>query len=425
MPSNPQPKNIRFSKLNNGLKIITENIKWVKSCSIGIFIEVGSVFEGKNEYGYSHFLEHMLFRGTKKHSAQDLYKIIERVGGSINAFTSREYTCYYGKIISDNFDILLNVLNEIVFMPLLPKAAMGKEKQVVIQEISANREDPFDYITDIFVNKLWPGQVFGRNILGNKTSIRLLKNDRLKQFYQRHYNPQNIIVAASGNIEHNKFIDIMNNAPISTFANSKNDAKVISVDRGNLGYGKYFVKDDTDQYHIFYGFETFGRRDKRRSVSTVINLALGGPMMTARLYTKMRDLYGIAYDVNTYLSMLYDSGMFGVYVATNKANVPKAIHLIEEELQDIVLNSLKNEEFETILAQIKNNLVFEQESTGRRMLSMGVDIIYYGKNRNIDEILAEYNAITQADVKAVAREIFSKKPLIMVLGKNHKEINLK
>lgn len=424
MSINPT-SNVKITNLPNGLTVITENIPWVKSCSIGIFVQVGSVFEQKQEYGYSHFLEHMVFRGTEKRSAQDVYKTIEHVGGSINAFTSREYTCYYGKIISNDFRILLNILEELVFLPALPKREMKKEKQVVLQEIDSGREEPFEYITDVFIEKLWPGQVFGRNILGNKTSIQRLSHNNLHEFYRKHYTPKNIIIAASGNIRHSEFVDALAYACGNRNSGPRNDPTKILVDRSRIGKGTYFVKSDTDQYHIFYGFETFGRRDERRSILNVINLVLGGPLMTARLYTKMREFYGIAYDVNTYLSMVYDTGLFGVYAATNKGNVKKALKIIEEEIENIKQDALKDEELETILAQIKNSLVFEHESTGKRMIKMGRDIIYHGRVRDMDEILEEYNNIGKEDIKKVAEDIFGKAPLIIILGRDPREIMLK
>lgn len=388
--------------LPNGLRIITESIPYVRSVSLGLWLDVGSRDEPLTSLGISHFIEHMVFKGTRTRSPSEIASHLESVGGVLNAFTGREQTCFYAKILDEHLEKGVEILFDLINNPLFGSPDIEKEKKVILEEISDIEDSPGELVHDLFAEAIFCDHPLGRPILGNKKTVMGLNRGKVLRFVGRHYRPANIIVAACGNLEHNrlveitkKFIDPNNNNPVSPNGRKKPRFKAL----------RQIFRRKTNQTHICLGIPTVEFTNKSRAATLLLNSILGGGM-SSRLFQHLREELGLVYTVYSFLDFFADSGIFGIYLGTEKTNAGRAIEAINHEIKRIAGDRLTDLELASAKEQLKGNLMLGLENTSNRMNRLAKHELLANRHISLDETVAGINAVTSNDVLEIAREIF-------------------
>jgi predicted Zn-dependent peptidase len=321
----------RKTVLKNGIRVVTEKIGYVRSVSIGVWIDVGSRDERDDERGVSHFIEHMLFKGTKKRSAKEIASSLESVGGALNAFTSREQTCYLARVLDEYLNIAVDVLADILKNSLLSSSDFEREKKVILSEIKDLEDLPEDLAHDLLMNNMWQKQPLGRSIFGDAESILRMTRSKLINFIKRNYVSPKVVVACSGNLNHQDLVEIIERKFQFHQADEipRVDPLLLETD-----HHKVVVNRKTAQTHICLGIPTFPYKDKRRYASLILSNILGGGM-SSRLFQSIREKLGLAYNIYAFADSFEDTGVFGIYLGTHKKNTVRAIDLVLKEIRRI------------------------------------------------------------------------------------------
>jgi len=395
--------NIIKTTLGNGIRIVTERMPFVRSVSIGAWITVGSGNETPENNGISHFLEHMLFKGTKNRTAKEIAQSLESLGGGINASTGKEVSLYTAHVLDENIDIAVDVLTDILQNSNLEKHDMELEKHVILAEINHAREDPEELLLDYFYKNLFYNHPLGFFIYGTPENVTKFKRSDLKNYLDSEYSPNRMVFAAAGNINHERFVELVvkaydhhhnnNKVPISTTVSPQ------KIDKTT------FELDSIHQGHICMGVRTFGYNDQRKYALILLDVLLGGGM-SSRLFQNIREKYGFAYNVYSFTDIMAQTGAFGIYMACANDKVEKSIELITNELNKLKTEPIKNEELELIKSQVKGNIILGLESSARRMRKIGEKEIYNGHHYTIDEIIEKINKIKPVQLTELANELF-------------------
>ena len=399
--------------LDNGLTVLSENIKSVRSVSIGVWIKTGSRFEKMKYNGIAHFLEHMVFKGTKKRSALKIAQSLESIGGSLNAFTGKEVTCYYAHALDIHLKQAIDVLSDMVCNSIYPVKEIEKEKLVVKEEIKAVKDTPEDYIFDIFQEKLFPDCTLGNPILGTDTSISRFDRDVLLSFWEKYYTSSNIIISAAGNLDHNKLVQLIEK--YFKLSQSGNKYKPSPVNESD--FDSYEMHQPINQAHLCMGNIGIPYTSEMRFPLLMLNTYLGGGM-SSRLFQKLREKNGLAYSVYSFLDFYKDTGMFGVYIGTDKNKFGKAKKLLVQELEAVSNKRIADNTLIKLKNQLKGNIVLGFESTSRRMSQLAKNEIYFGKNVEIDDIINSIDVVTCDDIFNVANNIIKTDQFTSVLLHN-------
>jgi len=405
--------------LPSGLRIVTEEERSVRSAAFGIWVNVGSRDESVSTAGASHFLEHLLFKGTKNRSSLEISSAIEAVGGETNAFTSKEYTCFYARVIDKDLPLAVDVISDLITSSVVKPDDVDAERKVVLEEIAMRDDDPSDLIHDLFLEKYYGDTPLGRPILGTVESIKGMSRSTVFNYYQNRYKPEDLVVSVAGNIKHKKVVELVEAALSKDdfLDQPKTDFKVRKSPAIKVpGKGEVTLLDrKTEQAHIVYGVPGVARDDKRRFALSILSSALGGGM-SSRLFQEIREKRGLAYSTYAYSQQFAGSGVLSFYVGCKPDKAEESIKIIQSILHDVALNGLTAEEINRAKGAVSGSLVLSQEDTGSRMTRIGKSELVYGQVLSFDEILREISNVTHEQIKEIARQILPTSPTLAVVG---------
>ena len=394
----------RRTVLSNGLTVLSERMPGVRSVAFGAWIRAASLHESREKMGVSHLLEHMVFKGTAKRSAKQIALELEALGGSLDAYTSREHTVYQARVLDEHLDIAADVIGDFVFRPLLRKKDLELERKVVLEEIAMVEDTPDDLVFELHNEMLWGGHPYGYSILGTRDSVSALGVDDLEALHARAYHPSQLIVAASGNVEHEALLATLERTGWT--AERPGDAtRLIVPPPVAMAPLRKHVSRDGAQTHIVVGSATVAHGDPRRHALVLLSVLLGGGM-SSRLFQRVREELGLAYSVYTFQSFHADVGMHGVYVGTGPETAREALDAIDSELASIARDGLPADEIAMGKSQLKGQITLSLESVSARMYRCAGVELYGEPYHTLDEMLALVDAITVEQVADVAREFF-------------------
>ncbi|HEX5994720.1 MAG TPA: pitrilysin family protein [Jiangellales bacterium] len=409
---------VRRTVLPGGVRVITEAIPTVRSVSFGIWAGVGSRDETPAQAGATHYLEHLLFKGTHRRSALDISSAIESVGGDINAFTAKEFTCYYARVLDADLPLAVDVVADMISSSRIAEADVDAERDVVLEEIAMRDDDPSDAVHDLVAARLWGSTPLGRPILGSVESISSLSRDVINRYYKRKYRPQNIVVAAAGNLDHARVVRLIRSA--FEAADFVGDAAEPTPPRvGGRGpraqTGVALLERPTEQANLVLAMPGLSRTDERRFALGVLNAALGGGM-SSRLFQEIREKRSLAYSVYSYASQFADAGLMGVYVGCHPKKVDQVLDLCRECISDIATHGITADELARGKGQLRGGLVLGLEDTGSRMGRLAKSELVYEDLQSVDDLLSVIDAVTLDDVRDVASSVLAAPPALAVVG---------
>ena len=390
--------------LDNGIKVITEEIPFLKSVSIGVWVVTGSRDEQPHENGISHFIEHLLFKGTERRTAFDLAKEIDSVGGTLNAFTGREYTCFYAKVIDKNLPLAIDRLSDIFIHSLMDPKDVEKERMVILQEIKMVEDTPDDYIHDLFNRVCWGEHPLGFPIFGTSELVQSFSRDQIYQFFKEHFQPNRIIICAAGNLQHQEVVDWIE----KTFGQISKSDKVRERIRPNSISATNIWKRELEQVHFCLGTKGLQYNHSLRFASYVLNTILGGGM-SSRLFQEIRENRGLAYSVYSYLPTYIDTGLVVVYAGTNEGSFQEVIELILKEFVRLKKEPFKGGDLETAKEQLKGNLLLSLESSDNLMTRLAKNEIYFESYLPVEKILEGIDGVGEEMARSLASDIFDER----------------
>ena len=385
----------------NGVRIVTEHIPTVRSVAIGIWIHTGSRNENEQNNGISHFLEHMFFKGTKTRSAREIAESFDSIGGQVNAFTSKEYTCYYAKVLDEHAKYALDILADMFFNSTFVEEELKKEKNVVFEEIKMYEDTPDDIVHDMLTKATYETHPLGYPILGTEQTLETFTGDTLRQYIKDHYTPENIVVSIAGNIDE-MFVQTVE----QYFGDYEGTTNREQVHSPIFHPNKVARKKETEQAHLCLGFKGLQMGDADIYNLIVLNNVLGGSM-SSRLFQEVREQRGLAYSVFSYHSSYEDTGMLTIYGGTGSQQLDTLYETIQQTLQALKNTGITEKELINSKEQLKGNLMLSLESTNSRMSRNGKNELLLKKHRSLDEIIESVNAVTKADVDALIHNMFT------------------
>lgn len=398
------------TKLDNGAIVVTEHVPDVRSVTIGFWVGVGSRDEVGPENGMSHFIEHLLFKGTESRTAKDISETFDSLGAELNAFTTKEFTCFYTRLLDDHLPIGIEVLGDMLMKSLFKSDHIDFERQVVLEEIAMYNDTPDELIHDLFTAALWDKHPLGKQVLGTTATVGAFDRDRVVDFFKRQYVPANMVIAAAGNLEHRNVVEL-----IEKYYNPPSVAKPDHIEERATVQKKVNVYNrKTEQVHICYGAEALDSRHPDRFALSVLENILGGSM-SSRLFQRIREERGLAYSVYSYHSLYKDSGNMTFYVGTRPANVNEVLVLIDKELDDIKTNGVADDELSRAKEHLKGQMVLGLESTRNRMTRLGRSEMTHGEILTIDDLVARVDVVTAAHVKDLAIRLFDKERMVLTV----------
>jgi predicted Zn-dependent peptidase len=409
---------VKRSVHSSGLRIVTEEVPSVRSAAVGIWVNVGSRDEAPATAGASHFLEHLLFKGTTSRTALDISSSIESVGGEMNAFTSKEYTCFYARVIDTDLPMAIEVVSDLITSSIVTALDVDAERKVVLEEIAMRDDDPSDLVHDLFSDTYYGDTQIGRPILGTVESIKGMSRNTVFNYYKKKYLPQDLVVAVAGNIKHKRVVAMVEQA---LSRDNFLDVMAAPVIRPNIpikntkqqSVGLLYKK--SEQAHMFYGMEGVARADDRRFAMGVLSAALGGGM-SSRLFQEIREKRGLAYSVYAYAQQFAGSGVLGFYAGCNPTKAIEVVEIIRSVLSDVADNGMTHEEIERAKGAVRGSLVLSQEDTGSRMSRIGKNEIVYGQVMDFDDILKAISRVSAQDIHEIASEFLVKTPTLALVG---------
>lgn len=399
--------------LDNGLRVVSYSMPTMESVALGIWVSTGGRYENKKITGISHFLEHLLFKGTKKRTTEQIKQSIEGVGGSINAFTSEEFTCYLVKILGKHLSLSLDVLSDMILNATLPSLEIEKERAVIVEEIKMYRDLPGHYVGELLNQLLWPDHPLGRCLAGYVETIASIKRKDIKEYKDRFYNPRNIIIAVCGNIEHSNFITDVNKYFLKLKPKVKSRFRPVKDERQRVSKTHFHFKE-TEQTHISLGIHAFSRQHPDRYTLSLLHIILGANM-SSRLFQEVREKRGLAYEISSQVKKYQDTGAFVINAGVDNRKVPRAIGVILEELAKIASKDVTREELHRAKEFYVGQLLLGLEDTLEHMFWIGEREAALGKVTSPEEIIAEVNKVTIEDVRRVANKLFRSNKLNLAL----------
>ncbi|MER5494942.1 M16 family metallopeptidase [Streptomyces sp. NPDC002454] len=410
---------VRRTTLPGGLRVVTETLPSVRSATFGIWAHVGSRDETPTLNGATHYLEHLLFKGTDRRSALDISSAIDAVGGEMNAFTAKEYTCYYARVLDTDLPLAIDVVCDMLTGSLIRSEDVDAERGVILEEIAMTEDDPGDCVHDLFAHTLLGDGPLGRPVLGTVDTVNALTADRIRRFYRKHYDPTHLVVAAAGNVDHHKVVRQVRAAFERAGALGRADAEPIAPREGSRtirAAGRVeHIGRRTEQAHLVLGMPGLSRTDDRRWALSVLNTALGGGM-SSRLFQEVREKRGLAYSVYSYTSGFADCGLFGVYAGCRPSQVGDVLAICRDQLAEVAEHGLSDDEIVRAIGQLAGSTVLGLEDTGALMNRIGKSELCWGEQMSVDDMLARIGAVTPDEVRSVAREVLGRRPSLSVIG---------
>jgi predicted Zn-dependent peptidase len=400
---------IQLTRLPSGLTVVTERMERVETVSLGAYVATGSRHEEEAENGVSHFLEHMAFKGTERRSAAQIAEEIEAVGGHINAYTAREQTAYYVKVLKEDTGLAADIIGDILTHSTFEPEELERERGVILQEIGQANDTPDDIVFDHFQEHAYPGQPLGRPVLGSEQGIRSMPRTMLTGYMRRHYAAPNVVVAAAGALRHEQILDLVNRH----FADLSLDA-VPEMLPARYGGGEFREARDLDQVHIVLGFPSVGYGERDYYPALLLSTLLGGGM-SSRLFQEVREKRGLVYSIYSFSSPFLDGGLFGIYAGTGESEAEELVPITLEELRK-VQHEVTEAELARARAQVKASLLMSLESTGSRCEQLARQLQVFNRVVPTAETVAKLNAVTTADVCRAAARLFRGTPTLATMG---------
>jgi predicted Zn-dependent peptidase len=398
--------------LPNGLTLITESIPHLRSVAVGVWLRRGSRHETAEQSGISHFIEHMVFKGTTNRSAERIAAEVDSIGGHMDAFTAKEYASFHLKVLDEHLPIALDILGDIVLHPLFDAGEMAKERKVIFEEINMVEDTPDDLVMELFTEAFWPDHPLGRPILGNKTSLEAFDRDDLAAFFREVYTPENLVIAAAGHAEHAQVLDLVTRH----FGGLSGSGTRGPVSPPEPAGGVVLrSKKELEQVHLCLGTPAHSHAHPDRYAAYVLNTVLGGSM-SSRLFQNVREKRGLAYSISSGVTAYSDAGHLTVYAGTSLDSVDEVLRLVVAEFRGMVEGPLPEAEVRRAKDHLKGSLMLSLENSGSRMSHLARQEIYFRRQLTVDELLGSIEAVTVEDVARVAREIFAGKLALSVLG---------
>ncbi|HEV3381368.1 MAG TPA: pitrilysin family protein [Trebonia sp.] len=416
---------VRRTVLPGGLRVVTEFLPAVRSVALGIWVGVGSRDEDLSHAGATHYLEHLLFKGTKKRSALEISAEMDAVGGEMNAFTAKEYTCYYARVLDADLPLAVDVLSDMVTSSLISPKDVDAERGVVLEEIAMNEDDPSDTVHEAFTTRLFGDTPLGRPILGTVDSINEITREQINEHYAAKYTPPHLVVAAAGNLDHDAVVAGIRAAFAHVLPEFAGQSPAAPRLRGSgglwdgygpaAGTGVKLVSRPIEQANLVLGCEALARTDDRRFALAVLNAALGGGM-SSRLFQEVREKRGLAYSVYSFSSQHADTGMWGIYAGCLPSKADEVLSICAAEVAKVIDGGLTDVELERGKGQVRGGIVLGLEDPSSRMTRLGKSELVYPGLEPVDEVLAAIDAVTHDDIRSVATEILTRPKALAVVG---------
>jgi predicted Zn-dependent peptidase len=410
---------VRRTVLPGGLRVVTEAMPGVRSASIGVWVGIGSRDESPALSGASHFLEHLLFKGTPTRSALDISVALDEVGGEFNAFTAKEYTCFHARVLDEDLPLAVDVLGDMVTSSAITAEDVEAEREVILDEIAMHDDDPDDVVGNVFAQKAWGGSPLGRPIAGSVESIKALTRAQIRGYYRRRYTAANMVVAVAGNVDHASVVRQVRKAFSRAGFLADAGGQPARVRRGDrarrTSTGDVVVNRPFEQVNLVLGVNGLVRTDERRYALGVLNAALGGGT-SSRLFQEVRERRGLAYSVYSYATHYADAGTFAVAVGCLPAKVGEVLGVVRGELDRLARDGIDREELRRGQGQLRGGLVLSLEDSGSRMSRIAKSELLYDELPSIDEVLHRVTDVTLDDVNSLARDLFAQRQTLAVVG---------
>jgi predicted Zn-dependent peptidase len=410
---------VRRTVLPGGLRVVTESLPAVRSVALGIWVGVGSRDEDTTHAGATHYLEHLLFKGTARRTALDISSEMDAVGGEMNAFTTKEYTCYYARVLDADLPLATDILSDMVTSSLITPKDVDAERNVVLEEIAMNEDDPTDTVHEAFAAQLFGDTPLGRPVLGTVESINSITRDQIDEHYRARYTPEHLVVAAAGSLDHDGLTEQVRQAFGRALDRDVPPAPPRLGDPAGYGSpagtGVRLVSRGIEQANLVLGCEGLARTDDRRYALGVLNAALGGGM-SSRLFQEIREKRGLAYSVYSFAAQHADTGMWGIYVGCLPSKADEVLSICASEVEKVVSGGLTDAELDRGKGQMRGSIVLGLEDPSSRMSRLGKAELVYPRLEPVDETLAAIEAVSHDDVRAVAADILAKPKTLAVVG---------
>ncbi|HNI71314.1 MAG TPA: pitrilysin family protein [Marmoricola sp.] len=408
----------RSTLLKSGLRVVTENIPGVRSAAVGVFVAVGSRDERASLNGASHFLEHLLFKGTPERSAMEISSLLDGVGGEFNAYTSREYTCYHARVLDEDLPMAVDVLGDMMTSSLITSADVEAEREVILDEIAMHDDDPDDLAHNLFAEAVWSGTSFSRPVAGTAGSITMMSREQIHRYYRTRYRPEAMTIAVAGNIDHTEVVSLVRKAFrrsdfLSTTANPL-PARLAARPRP-FRVSQVHQSRAFEQVSVILGMQGLTRSDPRRYALGIMSAALGGGS-SARLFQEVRERRGLAYSVYSFASRYSDAGTVGVTAGCLPAKAPELLRVVREELAKVARDGFTEEEIARAKGQARGGTVLGLEDTMSRMTRLGESWLFQGGVIPIDEILDAVESVTIAEVNELASKLYAQPQSLATIG---------
>ncbi len=402
---------LRITQLDSGLTVATERVPGTLSVATGVWVGVGSRDEPDHLSGVSHFLEHLLFKGTDTRSAQELSRGVDRRGGDFNAFTSKEYTAYYCRLPARHAEFCIQLLGDVITRPALRDADVHAERLVILEELAMDDDSPDDVAHRAFAAAMFPDHALGRDPAGDREHVQAITPDDVRSFFEQHYRSNGMVVTAVGPLEHDELLGLVEQAFAGVAVGGDRPQR---SEPGGMGDGMV-IDDDTEQVHIVMGGRALPRLDPRREALDVVNHVLGGGL-SSRLFEEIRERRGLAYAVYSGVSAYADSGVFQMYAGTQPEHADEVQQLLRDEVDKLVADGITDEELEIAKGYLTGSFELGLEDTGARMARTAGQLITTGTVRGIDEQVARWAAVDHDAARAVVLDVLDAEPIVVTVG---------
>ena len=414
-------RDIEATTLKNGVRVISEEMPHVRSVSMGVWIKTGSRRETSEENGISHFIEHMLFKGTKNRSAEDIARSVDSIGGGLDAFTAKEMVSYNTKVLDEHLPLAFDVLADMVRNPLFREADIEKEKSVILEELKMDVDNPEYLLHDIFSSNFYKDHPLGKPIIGSKDTIRTFDRQMIGDYYRRYYSPSNILITAAGNLNHGRLVDLARQYFEDLPMNGTLAPEIAPVPHARLVFRN---KTSLEQTHLYMGVPAYPFSHELRFACYALNTILGGGM-SSRLFQNIREKQGLAYAVYSELAMYHDTGCMAIYAGTAVETAGQVIHSIVKELREIKENLVPAEELRRAKDNLKGSFMLGLESTSSRMSNLARQELHFKRFFSLDEMIEKIEAVTAEQIRDIAREFFHSKSITLAVLGNLGEFRIK
>jgi predicted Zn-dependent peptidase len=404
--------------LPGGLRVVTETLPAVRSVALGIWVGVGSRDEDLAHAGATHYLEHLLFKGTSRRTALEISAEMDAAGGEMNAFTAKEYTCYYARVLDADLPLAVDILSDMVTSSLITPKDVDAERNVVLEEIAMNDDDPSDTVHEAFTAKLFGDTPLGRPILGTTESINGITREQIFEHYQARYTPEHLVVSAAGNLDHDTVVELVSQAfgpVLERIADPAAPRLAGDQQDQPSGVGTTLVSRGIEQANLVLGCQALARTDKRRFALGVLNAAFGGGM-SSRLFQEVREKRGLAYSVYSFSGQHADTGIWGIYVGCLPSKADEVLAICTDEIDRVIQGGLTDAELARGKGQVRGSIVLGLEDPSSRMSRLGKSELVYPRLEPVEEVLAAIDAVDHDDIRAIASEILTKPKTLAVVG---------